>query len=227
MMNTELIPARSLEQKEALTRGAEFPGRFLRFGNFELDLQRQELFKDGLRLKVQGKVYQALLALLENPGEIVSREVLRMKLWPADTHVNYDANVNTTVNKLRQLLGDTNDRPLFIETIPRKGYSFIAKVEYANQPQPRNHRQPAGETTSGVTSSGEASSGENRPGQARLGEASAAQAAGRVDAAVESAAAAPSWYRANGLSFPAGVIILVIAAMLFGAALTLYLHKPL
>lgn len=103
--------------------------RFIRFGPFQVDQQRQEVVKGGSRLKLQGKVYQVLLALLEKPGEVVTREELRQRLWPADTHVNYDANVNTTVNKLRQVLGDSTDRPLYIETIPRKGYCLMAQPE--------------------------------------------------------------------------------------------------
>jgi DNA-binding winged helix-turn-helix (wHTH) protein len=99
--------------------------RFVRFGPFQVDQQRQEVTKNGSRLKLQGKVYQVLVALLEKPGDVVTREELRQRLWPADTHVNYDANVNTTVNKLRQVLGDSTDKPLYIETIPRKGYCLV------------------------------------------------------------------------------------------------------
>ena len=108
--------------------------RYVRFGSFHLDLQQQELFKDGARVKVQGKVCGALLILVEHPGELVTRESLRARLWPADTQINYDANVNTTVNKLRQVLGDTPERPAFVETIPRKGYTFIANVESVEKP---------------------------------------------------------------------------------------------
>lgn len=106
------------------------PGlRFMRFGPFQIDQQRQEVCRDGQRLKLQGKVYQVLVALLEKPGEVVTREELRQRLWPADTHVNYDANVNTTVNKLRQVLGDSTDKPIYIETIPRKGYCLVVQAE--------------------------------------------------------------------------------------------------
>ena len=87
-----------------------------------------------MRLKLQGKVYQVLLALIEKQGEVVTREELRVRLWPAETHVNYDANVNTTVNKLRQALGDSSDKPLYIETIPRKGYCLIVPSELADVP---------------------------------------------------------------------------------------------
>src|SRR5271168_3896950 len=103
--------------------------RFMRFGPFQVDQQRQEVTKNGSRLKLQGKVYQVLVALLDKPGEVVTREELRQRLWPADTHVNYDANVNTTVNKLRQALGDSTEKPLYIETIPRKGYCLVVASE--------------------------------------------------------------------------------------------------
>src|SRR5271154_7296949 len=110
--------------------------RFLRFGPCQVDQQRQEVTKNGSRLKLQGKVYQVLVALLDKPGEVVTREELRQRLWPADTHVNYDANVNTTVNKLRQALGDSSEKPLYIETIPRRGYCFVMQPEMSDHPAP-------------------------------------------------------------------------------------------
>jgi DNA-binding winged helix-turn-helix (wHTH) protein len=108
-------------------------GRYIHFGPFRIDQQRQEVTRNGIRLKLQGKVYQTLLTLLEKPGEVVTREELRMRLWPADTHVNYDANVNTTVNKLRAALGDSSDKPQYVETIPRKGYSLLVQPEISNR----------------------------------------------------------------------------------------------
>src|SRR5246127_5493099 len=108
--------------------------RYIRFGPFQVDQHRQEVSKNGSRLKLQGKVYQVLLALIEKQGEVVTREELRVRLWPADTHVNYDANVNTTVNKLRQALGDSSEKPLYIETIPRKGYCLIVRPEFVDVP---------------------------------------------------------------------------------------------
>jgi DNA-binding winged helix-turn-helix (wHTH) protein len=108
--------------------------RYIRFGPFQVDQQRQEVSRNGARLKLQGKVYQVLLALIEKQGEVVTRDELRLRLWPADTHVNYDANVNTTVNKLRQALGDSSEKPLYIETIPRKGYCLIVPPEFADAP---------------------------------------------------------------------------------------------
>jgi DNA-binding winged helix-turn-helix (wHTH) protein len=104
-------------------------GRYLCFSQFQVDLQREELFKDGSRVHIPAKVYQVLLALIEKPGEIVTRENLRARLWPCGTFVNYDANVNTTVNKLRLALGDSPEKPVYVETIPRQGYCFLGKVE--------------------------------------------------------------------------------------------------
>ena len=122
--------------------------RYIRFGPFQVDQQRQEVTKNGIRLKLQGKVYQVLVALLEKPGEVVTREELRFRLWPADTHVNYDANVNTTVNKLRQVLGDSTDKPLYIETIPRKGYCLLVQPEASAVSIISPAAQAAGETKS-------------------------------------------------------------------------------
>jgi len=108
--------------------------RYICFGHFAYDLRRQALYREGVCVKLPTKVHEILLVLVEKSGEIVTREDLRERLWPADVHVNFDANVNTTVNKLRQILGDSPDEPAFIETVPRQGYSFIAKVEYTDVP---------------------------------------------------------------------------------------------
>lgn len=111
--------------------------RYIRFGPFQIDQQRQQVYRNGSRLKLQGKVYQVLIALIVKAGQVVTREELKQALWPSDTHVNFDANVNTTVNKLRQILGDSTDKPVYIETIPRKGYSFLLDPEFATQPFPQ------------------------------------------------------------------------------------------
>src|SRR6516164_4234337 len=108
--------------------------RYVRFGPFSVDRQRQQVYREGGKLRLQGKVYQVLLVLIQKQGEVVTREELKQALWPADTHVNYDANVNTTVNKLRQALGESTDKPAYIETVPRKGYSFIGAAEYSDVP---------------------------------------------------------------------------------------------
>src|SRR5438093_6763073 len=132
-MSTEVISMRDPDEATVSERTLLSSGRYVSFGPFRIDQQRQEVSRDGSRLKLQGKVYQILLTLLEKPGEVVTREELRMRLWPADTHVNYDANVNTTVNKLRQALGDSSDKPLYIETIPRKGYCLLVLPEVSDK----------------------------------------------------------------------------------------------
>src|SRR5258708_3424753 len=194
-MSTQPVPMHSQEDRENSNNFPVAPARYVCFGAFHLDLKKEELFKDGTRVKLQGKVYQALLALLQKPGEIVTREELRMQLWPADTHVNYDANVNTTVNKLRQVLGDSPDQPAFVDTIPRQGYSFVAKVEYVDRPV-----------------------AQQSPKVAELSPVAADQqrAEGRA-----------SFFRTAILSkwLTAAVVLLVIASMLFGAALVLYAHR--
>lgn len=133
-MTPNLIPTLDTGMEERANFAPPSGPRFVRFGPFQVDQQRQEVTKNGTRLKLQGKVYQVLVALLEKPGEVVTREGLRQRLWPADTHVNYDANVNTTVNKLRQVLGDSTDKPLYIETIPRKGYCLVIPSEASDVP---------------------------------------------------------------------------------------------
>jgi DNA-binding winged helix-turn-helix (wHTH) protein len=109
-----------------------FPGRYGGFAKFRVDFQREELYRDGQRIKLQGKVYQTLVVLMSRAGEVVSRQEVRSRLWPDQFGANFDANVNTTINKLRQVLGDSPDNPSYIETIPRRGYSFIAKVEFSD-----------------------------------------------------------------------------------------------
>lgn len=129
-MGSALIPVIRPGFQHPLSRIVRKEERYLRFGAFYLDLQRQELFRDGTRLRLHGKALQLLFILLEKTGEVVTREELRRRLWPSDTHVDYDANVNTTINRLRQTLHDSSERSQYIETIPRRGYCFAAPVEY-------------------------------------------------------------------------------------------------
>ena len=102
--------------------------RVYRFGAFELDARTGELFSNGQRTQLHDQPLQLLLVLLADPGELVTREELTRKLWPADTLVDFDRGLNKAVNKLRDALGDSADQPQFIETLPRKGYRFIAAV---------------------------------------------------------------------------------------------------
>ena len=127
-MPSSALSARTQELSE--TKAVE---RYLSFGQFQVDLQREELFKEGSRVRIPSKVFQVLLALVERPGEIVTREALRARLWPDNTFVNYDANVNTTVNKLRLALGDSPEKPTYVETIPRQGYCFLGDVARGNE----------------------------------------------------------------------------------------------
>jgi eukaryotic-like serine/threonine-protein kinase len=106
----------------------------MRFGAFEVDLRSGEVYKHGIRLKLQGQPFQVLAVLLEHPGDLVTREELRRKLWPSDTFVNFDTGLNSAIKKLRDALSDSAEDPRYIETLPRRGYRFIARVE--NGPLP-------------------------------------------------------------------------------------------
>jgi DNA-binding winged helix-turn-helix (wHTH) protein len=133
-MGTQLNPVVGQDGNPGVAGASDFPGRYARFGNFQVDLQREELQQDNRRVKMQAQVYRALLLLLSRPGEIISREEVRKWLWPEIFLANLDANVNTTMNKLRQVLGDSPETPRYIETMPRRGYSFIAAVEFSEEP---------------------------------------------------------------------------------------------
>jgi Tol biopolymer transport system component/DNA-binding winged helix-turn-helix (wHTH) protein len=123
-----------------------------RFGVFELDLRTAELRKNGAKLRLQDQPYQVLVKLIEHHGEIVSREELRSTLWREDTFVDFETGLNTAIKRLRETLGDSADSPTFIETLPRRGYRFIATVE-----------RPVGEDSgiSGPSSPPESSAGKN------------------------------------------------------------------
>jgi DNA-binding winged helix-turn-helix (wHTH) protein len=104
----------------------------LRFGVFEVDVRAGEVRKQGVRIKLQEQPFHVLTVLLQRPGEVVTREELRNQNWPADTFVDFDNSLNTSINKLREALGDSADSPRFIETVPRRGYRFIASVSSTN-----------------------------------------------------------------------------------------------
>ena len=107
--------------------------RVIRFGIFEVDLRAGELRRKGRKVKLQEQPFQVLALLLEHPGQVVTREALRKKLWPADTFVEFDHSLNTAISKIREALGDLADNPRFVETLPRRGYRFIAPVEELGQ----------------------------------------------------------------------------------------------
>lgn len=103
--------------------------RRYRFGLFEVWVETGELLKHGRRVHLQRKPFEILAALLEQSGKLVSRESLRQRLWPADTFVDFDNGLNTALSKLREALGDTSEKPRYIETFERRGYRFVAPVE--------------------------------------------------------------------------------------------------
>ena len=109
-------------------RAVQGPFRTRGFGVFEVDLRAAELRKNGVRIKLQEQPFQILSLLLEHPGEVVTREELRGKLWPAHTFVDFDRSLNKAMTKLRAALGDSADSPRYVETIPRHGYRFLAPV---------------------------------------------------------------------------------------------------
>jgi cholera toxin transcriptional activator len=115
-----------------------------KFDQFEADLRAAELRKNGNRLKLQMQPFQVLVALLERPQEVVTREELRQRLWPQDTFVDFDHGLNTAMVKLRDVLGDSASKPKFIETIAKRGYRFLGSVEaISEQPaEPKISTQP-------------------------------------------------------------------------------------
>jgi TolB-like protein/DNA-binding winged helix-turn-helix (wHTH) protein/Tfp pilus assembly protein PilF len=115
----------------------------LRFGVFELDLRAGELRKNGLRVRLQEQPFQVLAMLLEHPGEVVTREELQKKLWPADTFVDFDHGLNKAVSKIREALGDSAESPRFVETVARRGYRFLADVKVSEEAPVRIPELPA------------------------------------------------------------------------------------
>jgi TolB-like protein/DNA-binding winged helix-turn-helix (wHTH) protein/Flp pilus assembly protein TadD len=114
-----------------MPEGHQLAGR-LRFGVFEVDLRAGELRKHGLKIKIQEQPFQVLAMLVDHAGEVVTREELQEKLWPADTFVDFDHGLNKAINKIREALSDSSESPRFVETIARRGYRFIVEVKVAD-----------------------------------------------------------------------------------------------
>src|SRR5439155_17568615 len=107
------------------------------FGIFQADVEAHELRKHGRRVRLQDQPFAVLATLLEHPGVVITREELRERLWSADTFVDFDHSLNTTINKIREVLGDSATSPRFIETVARRGYRFMAEVRCeADVPEP-------------------------------------------------------------------------------------------
>jgi cholera toxin transcriptional activator len=122
--------------------------RLLRFGVFEADLDAGELRKSGARIRLQEQPFQLLAALLQNAGQVVTRDHLRETIWPADTFVDFDHSLNTAVNKIRESLGDSASSPRFVETLARRGYRFIAPVNGVTTASPPAYAQDNNPATS-------------------------------------------------------------------------------
>jgi len=116
------------------------------FGEFELDVEAGELRRKNRRLKIQPQPFKLLLLLVRKRGALVTREEIRGELWPDGTFVDFDQSVNFSVKQIRDALGDEADRPLYIETVPRRGHRFIAPISAPGQQQPRHSFIPMGAT---------------------------------------------------------------------------------
>src|SRR3954470_18704086 len=116
------------------------------FGEFELDVEAGELRRKHRRLKLQPQPFKLLLLLVRKAGVLVTREEIRRELWPDGTFVDFDQSVNFSVKQIRDALGDEADRPLYIETVPRRGHRFIAPISTPGQPAPRHSFLPMGAT---------------------------------------------------------------------------------
>jgi cholera toxin transcriptional activator len=130
-----------------------------KFGEFEADPRAAELRRRGLRLKMQMQPFQVLIALLERPHDVVTREELRQRLWPEDTFVDFDHGLNTAVAKLRETLGDSASTPKYVETIAKRGYRFLADVEKMEERAPVANAEPATKVPPNASLSGSALSG--------------------------------------------------------------------
>src|SRR5579864_3509677 len=116
-------------------------GSVLRFDIFQLDLRASELRKHGVKLRLQGQPLQVLATLLKRAGDLVTREELRAEIWPADTFVDFDHSLHNAIARIREALGDSADSPRFIETLPRRGYRFIQRVNGVHAMSPDATRE--------------------------------------------------------------------------------------
>src|SRR5437588_10572350 len=123
------VPSRGI----GMTQGGQ-SSDVVRFGSYEVHLRGGELYRAGRKIKLQLQPFHVLAMLLEHPGEVVAREDLQRRLWPGDTFVDFDHSLNTAIKKLRLALGDDNRKPRFVETLPKRGYRFIGRLEHGAPP---------------------------------------------------------------------------------------------
>jgi TolB-like protein/DNA-binding winged helix-turn-helix (wHTH) protein/tetratricopeptide (TPR) repeat protein len=173
-------------------------GNVVRFGAFELDLRVGELRKHGLKLRLQGQPLQVLEILTEHAGNVVSREALRERLWPADTFVDFDHSLNNAVARIREALGDSAEEPRFIQTIPRRGYRFLASVDHAalasvQTPAPQEAAEPQIPVVAALTRADD---------RWRLGVPEIAVIAVVAALAVLTLVGAARWWKASGSASP-------------------------
>jgi TolB-like protein/DNA-binding winged helix-turn-helix (wHTH) protein/Tfp pilus assembly protein PilF len=144
-----------------------------RFGAFEINLQSGELRKSGIRLRLSGQPFEVLSVLVARPGEVVTREELHSRLWPADTFVDFDHGLNNAVARIREVLDDSSETPRYVETLPRRGYRFIAPVAGVQPARdlpsaPQSKISPAHEITSPSTAAPEVPATKKRSASTRL-----------------------------------------------------------
>jgi Tol biopolymer transport system component/DNA-binding winged helix-turn-helix (wHTH) protein len=138
-------------------RSGESPTRIFRFGPFQLDARAGELRKRGIKVRLPAQSLQVLLMLLDRPGELVTREEIRTKLWPDDTVVEFDPSINAAIKKLREALGDSAEEPRYVETLARRGYRFLGEVERVGEPggegapEPSTHLEPAAPAATAIS----------------------------------------------------------------------------
>src|ERR1700722_14272886 len=184
--------------------------RLYRFGLFESDPTKGELTRQGSRIRLQDQPFRLLTVLLEHPGEVVSREGLRQKLWPADTFVEFDGSLNAALKRLRAALSDSAENPVFIETVPKRGYRFIAPVAVKEKSSELLVEEPGG--TEAVALNPELS--QTEPGRTALEQVGA-------EARLEEIPV-----RGKAITYAATAIVIMVSALLTALGWSSYRHRP-
>ncbi|PYU01742.1 MAG: hypothetical protein DMG38_02695 [Acidobacteria bacterium] len=186
----------------------------VRFGSYEVHLRGGELYRAGRKIKLQLQPFHVLAMLLEHPGEVVAREDLQRRLWPADTFVDFDHSLNTAIKKLRLALSDDKKNPRFIETLPKRGYRFIGTLqETANLPVAATRESPCrGRASARLTSPSP-----TKPASSWVGRVAKLSADGQSDFALVSAdqASAAEREKLDAANDDVGLSLLIAAQKLF------------